>query len=75
MNLNFFSKASNPTGHTLGVCILPCQVLAPTAHLVYYCVKILSRIFFKFLTQDDAQHLTGQKGLRDRLYLYFSQYI
>ena len=27
------------------------QGLAPTAHLVYYCVKDMSRIFFKSLTQ------------------------
>ena len=30
--------------------ILRRQGLAPTAHLVYYCVKNMSRIFFKSLT-------------------------
>ena len=31
--------------------LLLCQGLAPTAYLVYYCVKDMSRIFFKSLTQ------------------------
>ena len=36
------------------------QGLAPTAYLVYYCVKELSRIFLKSLTQAAA---TSQMSL------------
>ena len=48
-----FSKFNHPSLHGADhgrIEILLCQGLAPTAHLVYYCVKRLSRIFFKSLT-------------------------
>ena len=48
-----FSKFNHPGLHGADhgrIEILLCQGLAPTAHLVYYCVKRLSRIFFKSLT-------------------------
>ena len=48
-----FSKFNHPGLHGADhgrIEILLCQGLAPTAHLVYYCVKELSRIFFKSLT-------------------------
>ncbi|WP_303150173.1 hypothetical protein, partial [uncultured Megasphaera sp.] len=47
-----FSKFNHPGLHGADhgrIEILLCQGLAPTAHLVYYCVKRLSRIFFKSL--------------------------
>ena len=53
MFLNFFSKFNHPGLHGADhdrMKLLLCQGLAPTAHLVYYCVKRLSRIFFKSLT-------------------------
>ena len=43
-----FSKFNHPGLHGAGhgrMKLLLCQVLAPIAHLVYYCVKELSRIF------------------------------
>ena len=49
-----FSKFNHPGLHGAdhGRMKLPLrQGLAPTAHLVYYCVKDMSRIFFKSLTQ------------------------
>ncbi|WP_444318235.1 hypothetical protein, partial [Megasphaera sp.] len=47
-----FSKFNHPGLHGADHCrmkLLLRQGLAPTAHLVYYCVKRLSRIFFKSL--------------------------
>ena len=49
-----FSKFNHPGLHGADhgrMKLLLCQGLAPTAHLVYYCVKDMSRIFFKSLTQ------------------------
>ena len=49
-----FSKFNHPGLHGADhgrIEILLRQGLAPTAHLVYYCVKDMSRIFFKSLTQ------------------------
>ena len=48
-----FSKFNHPSLHGADhdrMKLLLCQGLAPTAHLVYYYVKRLSRIFFKSLT-------------------------
>ena len=50
--LELFSKFNHPGLHGADhgrIEILLCQGLAPTAHLVYYCVKELSRIFFQIL--------------------------
>ena len=64
-----FSKFNHPGLHGAdhGRMKLPLrQGLAPTAHLVYYCVKDMSRIFFKSLTQAAGRRsqnhatLTGQ---------------
>ena len=49
-----FSKFNHPGLHGADhgrMKLLLCQGLAPTAYSVYYCVKRLSRIFFKSLTQ------------------------
>ena len=51
--LELFSKFNHPGLHGADhgrIEILLCQDLATTVHLVYYCVKELSRIFFKSLT-------------------------
>ena len=48
-----FSKFNHPGLHGADygrIKLLLCQGLAPTAYLVYYCVKDMSRIFFKSLT-------------------------
>ena len=58
-----FSKFNHPGLHGADhgrMKLLLCQGLAPTAHSVYYCVKELSRIFLKSLTQAAA---TSQKSL------------
>ena len=49
-----FSKFNHPGLHGADhgrMKLLLRQGLAPTAYLVYYCVKDMSRIFFKSLTQ------------------------
>ena len=51
--MNFFQNSNHPGLHKTDLCrikFLRHQGLAPTAHLVYYCVKNMSRIFFKSLT-------------------------
>ena len=51
--MNFFQNSNHPGLHKTDLCrikFLRRQGLAPTAHLVYYCVKNMSRIFFKSLT-------------------------
>ena len=48
-----FSKFNHPGLHGADygrIKLLLCQGLAPTTHLVYYCAKRLSRIFFLFFT-------------------------
>ena len=51
--MNFFQNSNHPGLHETDLCrikFLRHQGLAPTVHLVYYCVKNMSRIFSKFLT-------------------------
>ena len=51
--MNFFQNSNHLGLHKTDLCrikLLRHQGLAPTAHLVYYCVKNMSRIFFKSLT-------------------------
>ncbi|MBD9021073.1 MAG: hypothetical protein EGR10_00085 [Megasphaera elsdenii] len=69
-----FSKFNHPGLHGADhgrIEILLCQGLAPTAHLVYYCVKRLSRIFFQILDAGRRSpkapfigELAAQGGLR-----------
>ena len=68
-----FSKFNHPSLHGADhgrIEILLCQGLAPTAHLVYYCVKRLSRIFFKSLTpaaQGSLHRGAGRQRRSERL--------
>ena len=65
-----FSKFNHPGLHGADhgrIKLLLCQGLAPTAYLVYYCVKDMSRIFFKSLTQAAGRRpqVAGRRDIID----------
>ena len=67
-----FSKFNHPGLHGADygrIKLLLCQGLAPTAYLVYYCVKDMSRIFFKSLTPVAGRRSQTHATYADQVYL------